>query len=83
MEKEVSEYKEVSDISDATEESYPDGLEILKEGTQDLDNYDKLMEVTRKKLRIIDGKFERAIHKTKPGCINMNSCLNRCFYLNR
>jgi hypothetical protein len=60
MEKETSEYREVSDISDATEESYPDGMELLKEGTQDLDNYDKLMEVTRKKLRIVEGKLDGA-----------------------
>ena len=61
MEKEASEYREVSDLSDATEESYPDGLEMLKEGTQDLDNYDKLMELTRKKLRIVEGKVTHNI----------------------
>jgi len=45
-------YKEVSDISDVTEESYPDGLESL--AGQDLDNYNRLMEATTKKLRITD-----------------------------
>ena len=49
-------YKEVSEISDVTEESYPEGMEMLKVGAQDLENYDKLMEQTRKKLKIIDGR---------------------------
>lgn len=49
-------YKEISDMSDVTEESYPEGLEMLKGGAKDLENYDKLMEQTRKKLKIIDGK---------------------------
>lgn len=42
-------------MSDVTEESYPEGMEMLKEGAKDLENYDKLMEQTRKKLKIIDG----------------------------
>ncbi len=37
-------YKEVSEISDVTEESFPEGLEMLREGAKDLENYDKLME---------------------------------------
>ena len=37
-------YKEVSEMSDVTEESYPEGLEMLREGAKDLENYDKLME---------------------------------------
>ena len=37
-------YKEVSEISDLTEESYPDGVEMLKDGAKDLENFDKLME---------------------------------------
>ena len=37
-------YKEVSEISDLTEESYPDGVQMLKDGAKDLENYDKLME---------------------------------------
>lgn len=49
-------YKEVSEISDLTEESYPDGVQMLKDGAKDLENYDKLMEQTKKKLRILDGK---------------------------
>lgn len=49
-------YKEISDMSDVTEDSYPEGLEMLKGGAKDLENYDKLMEQTRKKLKIIDGK---------------------------
>ena len=40
-------YKEVSDISEVTEESYPDGLEFLKEGAKDLENYERLMEQTK------------------------------------
>lgn len=50
-------YKEVSDMSDVTEESFPDGIEMLKDGAKDLENYDKLMEQTRKKLKIIDGTY--------------------------
>ncbi len=49
-------YKEVSEISDVTEESYPEGLQMLREGAKDLENIDKLMEQTKKKLKIIDGK---------------------------
>ena len=49
-------YKEVSEISDMTEESYPEGVEMLKDGAKDLENFDKLMEQTKKKLRILDGK---------------------------
>ncbi len=37
-------YKEVSEISDITEESYPEGMQMLKDGAKDLENYDKLME---------------------------------------
>jgi len=37
-------YKEVSEISDLTEESFPEGVQILKDGAKDLENYDKLME---------------------------------------
>lgn len=29
---------------------------MLRNGAQELDNYDRLMEQTRKKLKIIDGK---------------------------
>jgi hypothetical protein len=47
-------YKEVSEMSDVTEESYPDGVEMLREGAKDLENYDRLMEQTRKKLVIVD-----------------------------
>lgn len=49
-------YKEVSDVSDVTEESYPEGLQMLRDGAKDLENIDKLMEQTKKKLRIVDGK---------------------------
>ena len=49
-------YKEVSEISDLTEESYPDGVQMLKDGAKELENYDKLMEQTKKKLRILDGR---------------------------
>lgn len=48
-------YKEVSDISEVTEESYPDGLGFLKEGAKDLENYERLMEQTKQKLKILDG----------------------------
>lgn len=47
-------YNEVSEMSDVTEESYPDGVEMLREGAKDLENYDRLMEQTRKRLNIID-----------------------------
>jgi len=50
-------YKEVSEISDMTEESYPEGVQMLKDGAKDLENYDKLMEQTKKKLRILDGRI--------------------------
>ncbi len=36
-------YKEVSEISDITEESYPEGLS-QRAGAKDLENYEKLME---------------------------------------
>lgn len=39
-------YKEVSEMSDATEESYPEGLAQLKEGAKDLENYERLLEHT-------------------------------------
>jgi hypothetical protein len=51
-------YKEVSEISDLTEESFPEGVQMLKDGAKDLENYDKLMEQTKKKLRILDGKLQ-------------------------
>ena len=50
-------YKEVSEISDLTEDSYPEGVQMLKDGAKDLENYDKLMEQTKKKLRILDGRL--------------------------
>ena len=37
-------YKEVSEISEVTEESYPEGLAMLKEGAKDLENYERLLE---------------------------------------
>ena len=37
-------YKEVSEMSEVTEESYPEGLSALKEGAKDLENYERLME---------------------------------------
>lgn len=37
-------YKEVSEMSDVTEENYPEGLEMLKDGAKDLETFDKLME---------------------------------------
>jgi len=36
-------YKEVSDVSDVTEESFPDGISQIA-GAKDLENYEKLME---------------------------------------
>lgn len=30
---------------------------MLRDGAKDLENIDKLMEQTKKKLRIVDGKF--------------------------
>ncbi len=51
-------YKEVSEMSDLTEESYPDGVEMLREGAKELENYDRLMEKTRKKLQIVDAAGE-------------------------
>jgi len=49
-------YKEVSDISDVTEESYPEGLSQMRAGAKDLENYEKLMEQTKQRLKILDGK---------------------------
>lgn len=49
-------YKEVSDVSDVTEESYPEGLQMLRDGAKDLENIDKLMDQTKKKLKIVDGR---------------------------
>ena len=40
-------YKEVSDISDLTEESYPEEFAQTKEGAKDLDNYERLLEQTK------------------------------------
>jgi hypothetical protein len=51
-------YKEVSEISDLTEESFPEGVQMLRDGAKDLENYDKLMEQTKKKLRILDGRLQ-------------------------
>lgn len=54
-------YKEVSDVSDVTEESYPEGLQMLRDGAKDLENIDKLMEQTKKKLKIVDGKKQNVL----------------------
>lgn len=48
-------YKEVSEISDITEESYPEGLS-QRAGAKDLENYEKLMEQTKQRLKILEGK---------------------------
>lgn len=37
-------YKEVSEISDLTEESFPDGVNMTNIGVKDLENYERLME---------------------------------------
>jgi hypothetical protein len=50
-------YKEVSDVSDVTEESYPEGMQMLRDGVKDLENIDKLMDQTKKKLKIVDGNI--------------------------
>lgn len=40
-------YKEISDISDITEESIPDHMKgKINEAIKDLENYDRLMEMT-------------------------------------
>jgi len=62
-------YKEVSEMSDLTEESYPDGVEILREGAKELENYDRLMEQTKKKLNIVGAAGDddsTSIASTKP-----------------
>lgn len=48
-------YKEVSDISDITEESYPEGMSQYGAGAKDLENYEKLMEQTKQRLKILEG----------------------------
>ncbi len=48
-------YKEVSEVSDVTGESFPEGYSQVKAGAKDLENYEKLMEQTRQKLKILDG----------------------------
>ena len=48
----------MSDVSDVTEESYPEGLQMLRDGAKDLENIDKLMDQTKKKLKIVDGKHQ-------------------------
>jgi len=40
-------YKEMSDISDLTEESFPEGMSVKDGGNKDIDNYDKLLEQTK------------------------------------
>lgn len=40
-------YKEVSEMSEVTEESFPEGLSQMKEGAKDLENYERLMEQTK------------------------------------
>ena len=45
-------YKEVSEISDLTEESYPEGVSV-QGANKDIDNYDKLLEATKKNLKIL------------------------------
>ena len=49
-------YKEVSEMSEVTEESYPEGLSALKEGAKDLENYERLMEQTKQKLKILEAE---------------------------
>ena len=46
-------YKEVSEMSEATEESLPDGLNQMA-GATELENYQRLLEHTKQKLKIID-----------------------------
>lgn len=46
-------YKEVSEMSDITEESYPDGQSHV-EGGNDLQNYERLVEQTQQKLKILE-----------------------------
>ena len=59
----------MSEMSDVTEESYPDGVEMLREGAKELENYDRLMEQTKKKLNIVGGAGDddsTSIASTKP-----------------
>jgi hypothetical protein len=37
-------YMEVSEVSEVTEESYPEGLAMFNEGAKDLENYERLLE---------------------------------------
>jgi hypothetical protein len=58
MSKGAFSYKEVSEMSDVTEESYPDAMGgQLQDQAKDLENYERLMEQTRQKLKILDGNL--------------------------
>ena len=47
-------YKDISEISEMTEESFPENLKNkMKEHAKDLENYERLMEQTNQKLKII------------------------------
>lgn len=47
-------------MSEVTEESYPEGLSQMKEGAKDLENYERLMEQTKQRLKIIDSESHAA-----------------------
>lgn len=51
-------YKEVSEMSDITEESYPEGMSQMKEGAKDLENFERLMEQTKQKLKILESDHD-------------------------
>lgn len=43
-------------MSEVTEESYPEGMSELKEGAKDLENFERLMEQTKQKLKILESE---------------------------
>ena len=61
-------YKEVSEMSEATEESFPEGI-MGGQGAKDLANYERLLEQTKQKLQILDSESragdELSISSTK------------------
>lgn len=60
LEAETYSYKEVSEMSEVTQESYPEGYVVSHAGTaiEDLVDFDKLKEQTTKKLKIQESEID-------------------------
>lgn len=57
-------------MSDVTEESYPEAMGgQLQDQAKDLENYERLMEQTRQKLKILDGTNLYALNCNRRHCL--------------